>query len=121
MAGAGLPLDRVRKGEMIVSDTSWRPVRRFGARIRLLPGSSASLEDADRVRLYHGRASGEQQAVESVEQHLEFHGRPEGRNHDGDTARCFGDGGEVFLPCDMEIMGIQHAPAGRDPDDRLVS
>ena len=53
---AGLPLDRVRKGDVIITDPNWQPVRRFGARIRLLPDSSESLEHADRVRLYHGTA-----------------------------------------------------------------
>ncbi len=51
---AGLPLERVRTGDMVVSDPSWRSIRRFGARIRLLPDSVEGLDHADLVRLYHG-------------------------------------------------------------------
>lgn len=53
---AGLPLERVGKGEMVVSDPSWRAVRRFGARIRLLPDAEEPLEHAGRLRLFHGTA-----------------------------------------------------------------
>ncbi|MCL7986085.1 MAG: selenocysteine-specific translation elongation factor [marine benthic group bacterium] len=51
---AGLPLERVESGDMVVSDSGWRAVRRFGARIRLLPAAVEGLDHADRVRLYHG-------------------------------------------------------------------
>ncbi|MEJ2483983.1 MAG: selenocysteine-specific translation elongation factor, partial [Gemmatimonadota bacterium] len=53
---AGLSLDRVRRGDMIVADPIWRPGRRFGARIRLLADSRVSLQHTDIVRLYHGTA-----------------------------------------------------------------
>jgi len=39
---------------MIVSDPHWRSIRRFGARIRMVPDTREILEHADRVRLYHG-------------------------------------------------------------------
>lgn len=54
LALAGLPLERVSRGNMIVSDAHWRSVRRFGAHIRIVPDTGEVLEHADLVRLYHG-------------------------------------------------------------------
>ena len=54
LALAGLPLERVNRGDMIVSDPDWLPLRRFGAGVRMLSGTQEILEHADRIRLYHG-------------------------------------------------------------------
>ena len=54
LALAGLPLERVSRGDMIVSEPHWRSTRRFGARVRMLSDTQEILEHADRVRLYHG-------------------------------------------------------------------
>ena len=54
LALAGLPLESVSRGDMIVSDPQWRPSRRFGARVRMVSDTSEILEHAERVRLYHG-------------------------------------------------------------------
>ena len=51
---AGLSLEESGRGETVVSDPGWRAVRRFGARVELLPEASAGLAHAETVRLYHG-------------------------------------------------------------------
>jgi selenocysteine-specific elongation factor len=54
LALSGLPLERVRRGDMIVTNAQWLPVRRFGAHLRILPGGQEILDHADTVRVYHG-------------------------------------------------------------------
>ena len=53
---AGLSLEESGRGETVVSDPGWCGVRRFGARVELLPEASAGLDHAETVRLYHGTA-----------------------------------------------------------------
>ncbi len=51
---AGLSLDQSGRGETVVSDPAWQGIRRFGARLRLLPDAGTGLDHADTIRLYHG-------------------------------------------------------------------
>ena len=51
---AGLALDQSGRGETVVSDPAWQGIRRFGARLRVLPDAGAGLDHADTIRLYHG-------------------------------------------------------------------
>ena len=51
---AGLALDQSGRGETVVSDPAWQGIRRFGARLRLLPDAGTGLDHADKIRLYHG-------------------------------------------------------------------
>jgi selenocysteine-specific elongation factor len=54
LALSGLPLERTGRGDTVVTDSSWEPVRRFGARIRVLADVADRLKHTDTVRLYHG-------------------------------------------------------------------
>jgi selenocysteine-specific elongation factor len=53
---AGLSLQVAGRGETVVSDPGWRGIRRFGARLELLPDAPSGVEHAETIRLYHGTA-----------------------------------------------------------------
>lgn len=50
----GVARDQVGRGDTLVSDDAWRPARRLGVAVRLLPGGTRPVQHGQRLRLFLG-------------------------------------------------------------------